>query len=155
MFTGYSRRLALAAVSLFSLVLSSATPALCAHQDGGINFPRNDKQALPVNINGTYMSLEGKVWSAEKGGLGGGQHLRFEAKIKNTSKYTTFYSVYIAFFDSKWNMIACEGGTQIFGQEPGKVDSHGADLYIPKSELAKISAYQITFFDDAAQIGKQ
>jgi len=100
------------------------------------------------------MTLQAKICS-DVGGLGGGQHIHYDAKIKNVSKSTTFYSLHIAFFDKKWNLIAADGFTQIFGQDPGKTDGHVANLYLPQSELGRVAAFQITFYDDTVNIGKQ
>ena len=121
-----------------------SSPASGANAKAGINFPLSEKNPIQVAINGKLMTLEGKIWSAT-GGLNGGEHIRFDAKIKNASQATAFYSIHIAFFDNQWNLIAADGFTQIFGQSPGKTDSHAADLYLPKGDLRNVAAYQITF----------
>jgi hypothetical protein len=129
-------------------------PAFGANAKAGIHFPLTEKSPVQVAINGRLMTVEGKIWSA-RGGLGGGEHIHFDAKVKNASQATAFYSIHIAFFDNQWNLIAAEGFTQIFGQSPGKTDSHTADLYMPKDDLRNVAVYQLTFYDDAANIGKQ
>jgi hypothetical protein len=142
---------------LLALVLALTvipSPTFGATAKAGIRFPLAEKNAMQVAINGRLMTVEGRIWSAT-GGLGGGEHIHFDARIKNASQTTAFYSILIAFFDSQWNLIAADGFTQIFGQSSGKIDSHNANLYLPKDGLRNVAVYQITFYDDSASIGKQ
>ena len=139
--------------SFFALTVVSSS-AFAANARGGIHFPLSEKIPMQVAINGRLMTVEGRIWSAT-GGLGGGEHIHFDAKITNASQTTAFYSIHIAFFDYQWNLIAVDGFTQIFGQSPGKTDRHAADLYMPKSDLGNVAAYQITFYDNTVNIGKQ
>ena len=139
---------------LILAVLLNAVPAYSVSTKGGIAFPLSPRSPMPVALIGKLMTVQVKLWSAT-GGLGGGEHVQYEARIKNTSKAMAFYSIHVAVFDKQWNLIAADGFTQIFGQEPGKTDVHGGNLYIPKSELGRIAAFQISFHDDVVNIGKR
>jgi hypothetical protein len=139
-------------IAILSLLFASV-PALAVNHTARIRFPIPQDVAMPVSMQGNLMSLDGKIWSGT-GGLGGGQHIHYDFKLTNNSKATAFYSINVAFFDKDWKLIAANGFTQIFGKDPGATDGHSGDLYLPQSELSRIAIYQVTFYDDAAGIGK-
>jgi hypothetical protein len=96
---------------LLALVLALTVipnPTFGATAKAGIRFPLAEKNPMQVAINGRLMTVEGRIWSTT-GGLGGGEHIHFDARIKNASQTTAFYSIHIAFFDSQWKLIAADG----------------------------------------------
>jgi hypothetical protein len=140
--------------TIVALSLLAGPAANAVNKQGVIGMPAPKDAPYQVRVDGKLMTLDGQFWS-EEGGLGGGQHVHFDAKITNKSSANAFYSVYVALMDKKWKLIAADGFTQVFAQAPGKTDHHGADMYLPQNELGNIGIYQVTLYDDTVNVGKQ
>jgi len=80
------------------------------------------------------------------------------AKITNSGKAAIHFHYSIAFFDKDGKLIGCasQGAFGDKGLAPGKETYLGSCMvFLPHSEMAKITSYKLTFYEADKPIGKE
>ena len=78
------------------------------------------------------------------------------AEMINTSKKDLYYAYYVAFFDKAKNLIGCATQVSSMSQvQPGaKTNLGSCIIYLPMSEIKKITSYQVILIESDKKVGQ-
>ena len=102
--------------------------------------------ALGDKLKGSA-SLEIRDWF-------GGKAITGQLDVENPTDASVFLSYTLAFFDKDGGLVGC--ATQNMEIEAGESTSiGGAVILVPVAKLAKVTSYQIVYYEDGQAIGKR